>query len=242
MTPRHLVLIPSYNPGPALRPVVQEASAQWQPVWVVSDGSTDRSNEGVERLGARLVTLPRNRGKGEAIRQGLLLARAEGFTHALVMDADGQHPANRIRTFIAASAARPDALILGQPEFGLDAPLIRLAGRRLANRLTALLARRGTVADSLFGFRVYPIAPLLDAMAATRFMRGFDFEPEAAIRLVRMGLPVLNLPAPVRYIRRDQGGVSHFRYGRDNLKLGWMFTRLLLRPPRRPPLARSPPD
>lgn len=230
---RHLVLIPSYNPGPALRPVVQDALAQWQPVWVVSDGSTDGSDEGVERLGARLIRRARRGGKGTAVREGLLLAAAEGFTHVLVMDADGQHPPGRIRPFIAASAARPDAMILGRPEFGPDAPALRLLGRRLSNRLTGVAARGAGIADSLFGFRVYPVAALLRAMDGTRWMRGFDFDPEAAIRLARAGVPALNLPAPVRYIRRDHGGVSHFRYLKDNIRLSWMFARLLLLRPRR---------
>ena len=237
---RHLVLIPSYNPGPQLRPTVQDALMQWQPVWVVSDGSTDNSDDGVERLGARLLRMPRNQGKGAAVQHGLRVAAAEGFTHALVMDADGQHPAERIRAFMAASAARPNAMVLGRPVFGPDAPPLRVAGRRLSNLATRLIDRDAGIADSLFGFRVYPIAPLLQAMAATRYMRGFDFDPEAALRLARLGIPVINLAAPVRYLRRDQGGVSHFRYARDNLKLAWMYTRLLLR--RRPRRARPGPS
>ena len=237
---RHLVLIPSYNPGPQLRPTAQDALMQWQPVWVVSDGSTDGSDAGVERLGARLLRLPRNRGKGAAVHHGLQAAAAEGFTHALVMDADGQHPAERIRAFIAASVARPEAMVLGRPEFGPDAPALRVVGRRLSNLATRLVDRKAGIADSLFGFRVYPIAPLLQVMDSTRHMRGFDFDPEAALRLARLGVPAVNLPAPVRYLRRDQGGVSHFRYARDNLKLTWMYLRLLCRRrPRRPRPARS---
>lgn len=226
---RALVLIPSFNPGPALRPAVQDALAQWDAVWVVSDGSTDGSDDGVERLGARLIRRARTGGKGAAVHDGLVQAAAAGFTHALVMDADGQHPPGRIRAFMAAAAARPGAMILGQPVFGPDAPLLRRAGRRVANAATRAVARRAGIGDALFGFRVYPIAPLLRAMAATRFMRGFDFDPEAAIRLARMGVAVVHLPAPVRYPPRDQGGVSHFRYLRDNLRLAWMFARLLSR-------------
>ncbi len=220
------MLIPSFNPGPALAPVVRDALARWPAVWVVSDGSTDGSDAGVEAAGARLLRLDRNGGKGAAVHHAMGHAAAEGFTHALVMDADGQHPADHIGPFIAASAARPEAMVLGTPRFGPDAPALRVRGRRLANGLTRLAAP--PVADSLFGFRVYPVAPLLRAMAATSHMRGFDFEPEAAIRLHRMGVPAINLPVPVRYIDRAAGGVSHFRYGRDNLLLARMFARLLL--------------
>lgn len=224
----HLVLIPSYNPGAALRTTTRDARAQWPTVWVVSDGSTDGSENGVESLGARLFRRSRNGGKGAAVLTGITRAASEGFTHALVMDADGQHPAARIPAFMAASIARPEAMVLGQPRFGPDAPPLRVAGRRVANLCTRLSAPRADIGDSLFGFRVYPIAPLLRAMHATRWMRGFDFDPEAAIRLARLGTPAISLDAPVRYVRPEAGGVSHFHYGRDNLLLAWMYARLWL--------------
>ncbi|MGI4951645.1 MAG: glycosyltransferase family 2 protein [Janthinobacterium lividum] len=235
---RPLVLIPSYNPGPHLARTLRDALAQGHPVWVVSDGSTDGSDAVVEPLGARLLRLPRNRGKGAAVQHGLREAAAEHYTHALVMDADGQHPAACIRPFIAASAAHPAAMVLGRPVFGPEAPRLRMAGHRLSNLATRHLAGAPGIADSLFGFRVYPIAPLLAVMAATRHMRGFDFDPEAAIRLARAGVPALNLPAPVLYRSRRQGGVSHFRYARDNLRLAWMYARLALAP--RPSSAARP--
>ena len=221
------MLITSYNPGGQLRPTVLDARAHWPHVWVVSDGSTDGSDDAVQDLGARLLRRPLNAGKGAAVLDGLTAAAAEGFTHALVMDADGQHPAHCIPAFMAASTADPAAMILGRPGFGPDAPAVRLAGRRLSNLATRLAAPGIVIADSLFGFRVYPIRPLLDAMHATRWMRGFDFDPEAAIRLARMGVPAVNLDAPVRYPGEAEGGVSHFRYGRDNLLLTWMFLRLM---------------
>lgn len=224
----HLVLIPSYNPGGALRATTRDARAQWPAVWVVSDASTDGSDSGVESLGARLFRRPRNGGKGAAVLTGIARAASEGFTHALVMDADGQHPAASIPAFMAASLAHPEAMVLGQPRFGPDAPPLRVAGRRVSNLCTRLAAPRAHIGDSLFGFRVYPIAPLLRAMHATRWMRGFDFDPEAAIRLARLGTPAINLEAPVRYVRPEAGGVSHFHYGRDNLLLAWMYARLWL--------------
>lgn len=222
------MLVPSFNPGAALHDTVRAARAQWPTVWVVDDASTDGSAAGVEALGARLLGRARNGGKGAAVLTGLDRAATEGFTHALVMDADGQHPAASIPVFMAASAARPSAMVLGQPRFGPDAPGVRVRGRRVANLLARLAAPGAGIGDCLFGFRVYPIAPLLSAMRATRWMRGFDFDPEAAIRLARMGVPALSVPAPVRYRARAAGGVSHFRYGRDNLVLAWMFARLWL--------------
>ena len=227
----HLVVIPSYNSGPLLRQTVQQALAAWRPVWVVVDGSTDGSASGLHA--DRVLHLARNRGKGAAVRQALQAAAQAGFSHALVMDADGQHPAGRIADFMAASMARPGAMILGRPQFGPDAPRVRVVGRRLSNLCADLETRGAGIGDSLFGFRVYPIRPLLAVMDETRWMRRFDFDPEAAVRLAWRGVKPVTLPARVRYLRRDQGGVSHFRYGRDNLLLTWMHLRLLLAAPLR---------
>lgn len=231
---RHLVLIPSYNTGPKLVETVRAARAQWPHVWVVVDGSTDGSGEALlaatagDPGGLRVLVLPENRGKGAAVLHGLRAASAAGFTHALTMDADGQHPAERIPTFIAASRAEPEAMILGRPVFGPEAPALRVHGRRLSNWWAGLETGRAGIEDSLCGFRVYPIAPLLEAMEATRWMRRFDFDPEAAVRLSWRGVRAVNLPAPVRYPSAAEGGVSHFRYLRDNTLLTWMHARLVL--------------
>lgn len=230
MTPSstHLVLIPSYDSGPMLRRTVAEALGRWAPVLVVVDGSSDGSDTGLEGEGLTVLRRPDNAGKGEAVRTGLLHAAAAGFSHALVMDADGQHPADEIATMMAASAAHPGAMVLGQPAFGPDAPWARVAGRRVGNALTRMLTPGARLGDSLFGFRVYPIGALLEVMAETRWMRRFDFDTEAIVRLSWRGVSAITLPVPVRYPRRAEGGVSHFRYGRDNLVLGWMYLRLLL--------------
>ncbi len=228
----HLVLIPSYNTGAALLPTVRAACQAWPRVWVVIDGSTDGSETSLAGLaaeapGLRLVRRPVNGGKGAAILTGIELAAREGFTHALTLDSDGQHPVGMIPAFMAASQANPGAVILGTPVFGADAPNLRVKGRRISN-WWANLESGGRIGDSLFGFRVYPIGPLLAEMRRTRWMRGFDFDPEAAVRLCWRGLPVINLPAPVRYPTAAEGGVSHFRYWRDNALLTWMHARLML--------------
>jgi len=228
----HLVIIPSYNTGPRLRQTVIEARAAWPFVWVVIDGSTDSSGAEIDSLsgqheGLRVLRLPENRGKGAAIRHGMLAARTAGFTHILAMDADGQHPASRIAAFMAESARHPGAMILGVPEFDASAPSVRVSGRRISN-WWAKLETGGAIGDSLFGFRVYPIEPLLAVMTETRWMRRYDFDAEAAVRLAWRGVPAVNVPAPVRYYSAEEGGVSHFRYGRDNVLLTWMHIRLML--------------
>ena len=228
----HLVLIPSYNPGGKALETVRAARAQWDPVWVIVDGSTDGSAEELTAMargdpGMRVLVRERNGGKGAALLDGLIAARREGFTHALTMDADGQHPAGRIRAFMSASAAAPEAMILGDPVFDTSAPRIRLRGRRIANWCTNLETLWAGVHDTLFGFRVYPIAALIEVMRHSRWMRRFDFDPEAAVRLAWRGTPLVNLPAPVRYFTAEEGGVSHFNYWRDNVLLTSMYLRLL---------------
>lgn len=229
----HLVLIPSYNPGAKIYEVVAEARRRWPAVWVVADGSTDGTAEGLRTMaesdpGLRALALPRNRGKGAAVSYGLDEAARAGYTHALTMDADGQHPAESIPEFMAASGDAPGAMILGVPVFGADAPALRVQGRKVSNAWANLETLGAGIGDSLFGFRVYPIAPLRRIMARHKWMRRFDFDPEAAVRLCWAGVPPINLPAPVKYLRPEEGGVSHFRYWRDNVLLTWMHARLFL--------------
>jgi glycosyltransferase involved in cell wall biosynthesis len=229
----HLVLIPSYNPGPKVYDTVREARRHWAPVWVVVDGSTDGTLEGLQQLAQedaqlRVIGLPRNCGKGNAVLVGITLAAEQGYTHALTMDSDGQHPADKIAEFMAASLGDPGAVVLGVPVFDASAPALRVKGRRISNWWANLETVWLGLGDSLYGFRVYPIADLAAVMKGQPWMRRFDFDPEAAVRLLWRGVRPLNLPAPVKYLSRAEGGVSHFNYYRDNVLLTWMHTRLLL--------------
>jgi glycosyltransferase involved in cell wall biosynthesis len=227
----HLVLIPSYNPGRKVVETVRAAREQWQPVWVVVDGSTDGTPATLTAMaatdpGLKVLVRPRNGGKGAAVLDGLNEALRHGFTHALVMDSDGQHPAAEIPAFMAASASRPEAMVLGDPVFDASAPAIRVKGRRISNWWANFETLWAGIHDSLFGFRVYPIAPLVREMHRSIGMRRFDFDVEAAVRLSWRGVPALNLRAPVRYFSAAEGGVSHFNYWRDNVLLTSMHTRL----------------
>ena len=232
----HLVLIPTYNAGAKVHETVRAARVSWNPVWVVVDGSNDGSERGLIDMarddpGLKVWVLPNNRGKGAAVLHGLSAAQAAGFTHALTMDSDGQHPAERIADFMARSSAAPVAMILGKPVFDANAPALRVKGRRVSNwwaRLETLGFDANTgIADSLFGFRVYPIAPLVAIMRKNRWMRRFDFDVEAVVRLAWRGVRPVNVDAAVRYPSAAEGGVSHFKYGRDNALLTWMHLRLM---------------
>ncbi|MFZ0789612.1 MAG: glycosyltransferase family 2 protein [Chromatiaceae bacterium] len=228
-----LVLIPSYNPGPKVYETVAAARRYWPQVWVVVDGSTDGTAQGLGELarrdtGLRVLVLGRNQGKGSAVRHGLEAAEAAGVTHVLTLDSDGQHPAQCIPAFMAAARANPGCMILGKPVFDSSAPRLRVRGRRVSNAWVNLETLWIGIGDSLFGFRVYPVKPLLALMRRQRWMRRFDFDPEAVVRLAWLGVRPINIDAPVSYPSTEQGGVSHFRYWRDNALLTWMHGRLFV--------------
>jgi len=230
--PRHLVLIPSYNTGPILRQTVRDALLQTTPVWVVADGSTDGSPDLLAEFESshparfRLLRLPLNSGKGAAILHGLREAIAAGYSHILSFDADGQHPASSIPEFLQLSTEHPEAAVFGRPVFDSSAPALRVNGRKVSNFFADLETLGWGIDDSLFGMRLYPADKLLEVFASTSFARRFDFDPEVAVRLAWLGVPIINLPTPVRYLTRAEGGVSQFRYLRDNTLLTWMHLRL----------------
>lgn len=232
-SPSHLVLIPSYNPGRKVYDTVREARANWNPVWVVVDGSTDGTTAGLLDMaaqdpGLRVMVQSHNQGKGAAVLFGLEEAARRGYTHALCMDSDGQHPAALIADFMACSRQAPLSMVLGVPVFDASAPMLRVKGRQISNWWANLETLWAGIGDSLYGFRVYPIAALCRVMRGQRWMRRFDFDPEAVVRLCWSGVRPINLPAPVKYLRPDEGGVSHFNYWRDNRLLTWMHTRLMI--------------
>ncbi|NQX00149.1 glycosyltransferase family 2 protein [bacterium] len=230
---RPLILIPSYNTGPILLETVLSVLALRTPAWLIVDGSTDGSPEMIRRLENpanpefRILDLPANSGKGGAVLHGLREAIRAGFTHVLTLDADGQHPADKITGFFEVAAAHPQAAVFGRPVFDASAPRLRVNGRKISNFWANLETLCWGVNDSLFGMRLYPAADLLAVLESTRFARRFDFDPEVAVRLAWRGVPIVNLGTPVRYPSREEGGISQFRYLRDNLLLTWMHFRLL---------------
>ena len=229
----HLVIIPSYNPGKNVYETVSQARCHWNPVWVIVDGSDDGSAEGLLEManmdtGLRVIVLPTNGGKGSAVLHGSELALEQGYTHVLTMDSDGQHPADLIPGFMQVSSQHSDAMVLGKPVFDENAPALRVKGRQISNWWANLETLWMGVGDSLFGFRVYPLQPLCQIMRDGAWMRRFDFDPEIVVRMCWQGVKPINLPAPVKYLDPDEGGVSHFNYLRDNVLLTWMHTRLFL--------------
>ncbi len=222
---RPCIVVPNYNHGYALGGIIHELERYALTTIVVNDGSTDDTAQVLDDLAHRYPWVKAvhrrvNGGKGAAIRDGLQSALARGFSHALCIDGDGQHSTNDIAHFLDEAHRRPEALILGCPRFGPDAPYVRRIGREFSNLLVVLSTWSFQVRDVLCGFRVYPLYPVLENSGLDGLESRMGFDVQIVINLVWQGVPVVNLPTRVRY---DPTGVSHFRYGRDNVKMVRLF-------------------
>jgi glycosyltransferase involved in cell wall biosynthesis len=222
---KHCVIIPSYNSGRLLQPTVESVLSLGLRVFLVIDGSTDGSDAFLESSACQshpllhVIRFETNRGKGAAAMEGMQAAFEQEFTHAVFFDSDGQHAVSDIPAMIRISNDNPDRMVLGEPIFGNDAPLERVHARRIANWFTNISVGHTFIADSLFGFRVYPISDALECLRETTRGRAFDFETQIAVRLAWRGVSAINFPTQVTYPAQKNGGLSHFHYVRDNLLL-----------------------
>jgi predicted LPLAT superfamily acyltransferase/glycosyltransferase involved in cell wall biosynthesis len=227
---RPCLIIPNYNHGYALEPIVRAVEQLKIDLILVNDASTDSSAAIIDDIVSSnswvsAIHRPSNGGKGAAIRDGLLKAHERGFTHAVCIDGDGQHSCEDIPKFLSLAKESPDRLILGIPKFGADAPLVRRLGREVSNVLVALATWSFQVRDVLCGFRVYPLAPIVTTLDLMELEPRMGFDVEIVVRAVWAGIPVRSILTRVQY---PEGGVSHFRYGRDNLTMIRLQTKLLL--------------
>lgn len=222
---RPCVVIPTYDNPDTIRTVVEEVRRHLPEVVVIDDGSADPGRVAVERLGAEGLAhvrrLAQNSGKGGAVKAGFVFATELGYSHALQVDADGQHELGDMPRFLEAARERADALVLGAPIFSDDVPRSRLMARQLTRFWTNVETGGRVIEDPMCGFRVYPLAAVQDLQTGD----WMDFDPEIAVRLVWKGTPVINLPTKVRY---PEGGVSHFHLLADNVRISWMHTRLVV--------------
>jgi glycosyltransferase involved in cell wall biosynthesis len=224
--------MPAYNPGPILGSTVRNVLSVWSDLWVVVDGSTDGSEKEIEALQSthpslRVLVCRENRGKGSAILHGARAALEAGYTHALLMDCDGQHDPESIGAFIETSRRNPESMVLGQPVFGPEVPRERLWGRKVTVGLARVEVLGPWLGDTLFGFRVFPLEPLMEVMPKENQGRRYDFDHEAAVRLFWAGTPGIKLDAPCYYLSSENGGVSHFHYIRDNIRFFGLHLRLI---------------
>lgn len=226
---RPCAVVPTYNNPATVRGVVERLRAHVDDVIVVDDGGNEEARavlDGLARDGLAVVARrERNGGKGAAVKDGLRRAGELGFTHALQVDADGQHAIDDAPRLLDAARDNPSALVLGAPVFDASAPSVRMRAREITRFWTNVESGGRIIDDPMCGFRVYPVRAALAAGARGDAM---DFDPEIAVRLVWGGVPVVNVPTRVRYVPREEGGVSHFRMGRDNALISWMHTRLML--------------
>jgi glycosyltransferase involved in cell wall biosynthesis len=223
------LLIPIYDHKDGIGPVLRSLEPSGLHCLVVDDGSNAATRAVLDELEARYTWLEvahheRNQGRGAALKTGYRLALRAGFSHAIQLDADGQHDAGDLKRFLEEIARDPRALILGAPIFDESAPKSRLYGRQLSRAMVWVSTLSFDVTDPLCGFRGIPLAEtvaLIDSVATGDAM---EFDPELVIRWHWRGLPVRNLPTRVVY---QPGGLSHFDMIGDNARMTWLYTRSL---------------
>ncbi len=224
------IVIPCYNHGATIGGMVERLSSHGLYIFIVDDGSDTATATALQSLAAReplvrLFCMPENRGKGAAVMHGLRAAKAGGFSHALQIDADGQHDTADVARFLAAGQSCPGAVICGQPIYDESVPKGRLYGRYLTHVWVWIETLSFAIGDSMCGFRLYPLTtviPLIDRVAISRRM---SFDTEILVRLVWQGVPVQNLNTRVTY---PKDGVSHFDLFWDNLRISATHSRLVL--------------
>jgi glycosyltransferase involved in cell wall biosynthesis len=238
MTFRPCLVVPVYNPGPALTRTLEALLRCGVPVFAHDDASDAATQAELARIAAihadlHLSRWEVNQGKGAAVGEAFHRAHAAGFTHALQVDSDGQHDVAAVARFLALGGANPTAVIAGVPAYAGPVPPARRYGRWFTHAWVWLETLGFDIGDSLCGFRLYPLAPTVALMDRVPLPTRMDFDTAIIVRLHWEGLPVINAPVTVVY---PEDGVSHFHLWRDNLRLTRMHTRLvfgmLLRLPR----------
>lgn len=225
----YCLLIPHYNHERQFIAFLPQLVASGLPCIIVDDGSSEQS---LVALKAALTQYDnvyffaqrRNRGKGAVVKAGFVHARALGFTHAIQIDADGQHDVADLPRFIAASRASPEAIICGKPTFDDSAPKARVYGRKVTDVFVAIETLSLKIKDGLCGYRVYPLAAMENIL--DRFFIGsrMNFDTDMLVKAVWLNIPLTFINTRVIY---PEQSVSHFNYMRDNLLLIRLHTRLL---------------
>lgn len=224
------LLVPHYDHVPQFRRLLPSLLATNLPLVIVDDASPPDAFTQLEQLlddGAPRITLVRhgeNQGKGGAVTTGLVTARDAGFSHALQIDADGQHDVAGIDALRALSEQHPDAIICGEPVFDKSISKLRYYGRYLTHALVWLETLSTDIRDAMCGFRVYPTGAVVDLINRRAPGARMAFDPELLVRASWAGIPIRYTPVSVRY---PEDGASHFHYFRDNAIISWMHTRLV---------------
>jgi glycosyltransferase involved in cell wall biosynthesis len=220
--PRICVIVPVFDHGLTIQGVVRGAKAVL-PVIAVDDGSTDQTPKvlAAER-GITRLTLPKNQGKAAALKAGFAKAEELGFTHAITIDADGQHPVEALEDFVTACRRQPNAFIIGVRNLkAAHAPM----PRRISNALSTFWFRFETgvkLTDTQCGFRVYPLAAIRGLKVDSD---RYAFELEVMVKAAWAGIPLVPQPVPVDY-EAPTSQMSHFDPLRDFLRISRVHSRL----------------
>jgi len=226
---RFCIIIPVYNHELAIPVVLARLKKFGIPTILINDGSSEVCSQILagcvesESSWLTLITRLENGGKGAAMLDGFNAAYALDFSHALQIDADGQHNVNDIPIFLETARQQPEALILGQPIFDASVPKNRLYGRRFTNIWVAINTLSSSMADGMCGFRVYPLSAVEQLMATTQIARRMDFDIDILVRLYWQGLKMINIPTAVHY---PVDGVSHFKLWQDNVRISKTHAQL----------------
>jgi len=220
------LVAPVYNHGALAQRLAGDTQDLGLMLFLIDDASTveTASLEAAATLShVRLLRHEKNQGKGGAVMTGLRAAYGAGFTHALQIDADGQHAAGDIPAFLSLAKAEPDAVICGRPVFDKTVPLSRLIGRYVTHVWIWIETLSLDIKDSMCGFRVYPLGRTIAVLDSASLGRRMDFDPEILVRLHWTGVSVRFFPTKVVYL---EGGRSNFRLVSDNWLITCMHTRL----------------
>lgn len=228
---RPCIIVPHYDHVPQFRGLLPRLTDTGLPLIVVDDSSPEREYRALQALmgeaapGATLLRHEVNQGKGGAVMSGLRAAMDGGFSHAIQIDADGQHDVGCLPDLLEAATAEPAKLICGDPVFDSSISPLRRNARKITRFLCRCQAMTSEIRDALCGFRIYPLETIVPLLNHVRFTRRMAFDPEILVRASWAGIGLRYVPVRVTY---PEGGRSHFRYLRDNLEISWMHTRLLL--------------
>ncbi len=223
------VVIPVYNHHLVIASVVERIRHFGLDCFLVDDGSEPMCRGVLEQIarndpGVTLIRFGNNCGKGVAVCTGLEAAAAAGFSHALQVDADGQHNIDDIPRFIACARQHPEAVVSGSRIYG-QVPASRRYGRKLTDGLVYLHTLSQAIVDSMCGFRVYPLPETMALLQHCKVGKRMDFDTDILVRLYWQGVPVQHVTTPVIY---QQDIPSHFDLLRDNLRISKMHLRLFL--------------
>lgn len=221
-------LIPVYNHPLTISPLVESLLGHHLPVILVDDGSEKKCHEILKNICSQhetvfLVVLNENRGKGGAVKAGLLEARTRGFTHAIQIDADGQHDVDDVPKFIKLAQSKADVLVAGRPLYDSSVPKVRLYGRYLTHVWVWINTLSTAIQDSMCGFRVYPVDASCRLLEEAYVGNRMDFDTEFLVRWWWSGGDVVQIKTHVKY---PADGISHFHNVRDNWLITKMHTRL----------------